>query len=71
MSLGREASGQQLARTALCLPSRSSFGNLPCRMMSLLLALILVVVLLGCWLVTLGNWLMVMATAIYAYRSRI
>ena len=39
--------------------------------MSLLLALILVVILLGCWLVTLlglpGNWLMVMATAIYAY----
>ncbi|MEI8376446.1 MAG: DUF456 domain-containing protein [Planctomycetota bacterium] len=39
--------------------------------MSLLLALVLVVILLGCWLVTLlglpGNWLMVMATAIYAY----
>ena len=39
--------------------------------MTVVFALILLVVLLGCWLLTLlglpGNWLMVVATSIYAY----
>ena len=39
--------------------------------MAVVFALLLIIILLGCWLLTLlglpGNWLMVVATSIYAY----